>query len=230
MVRKAITRFTATRALGALVLPVAGLSFAAASASGSFASAAPAASCSACGHNLIQNPGAEAGKGSKEDTKVPVPDWTAVGNFTAASYHWTESDITTHTPGPKAHGKNYFYGGPEGKKATTGTQLITVPAAGISSGKVRYKLSGWLGGYSSQRDNAVLTASFETASGKVLSTATIGPVTPGQRKDVSELVHRATSGKVPAHTKRVSVVLTMTRHDASDNDGMADNLSLVFTG
>jgi hypothetical protein len=34
-----------------------------------------ASSCPACGHNLIENPGAEAGKGAGSDVRVKVPHW-----------------------------------------------------------------------------------------------------------------------------------------------------------
>ena len=46
-------------------------------------------SCPACGHNLILDPGAEAGPGSNEDTVVKVPDWQQTGGFTAAQYAWS---------------------------------------------------------------------------------------------------------------------------------------------
>jgi hypothetical protein len=190
-------------------------------------SSAHRSSCSVCGHNLIKNPGAEAGKGSITDSKVVVPHWKAHGNFTAAAYRWTSGDISKSTPGPKHRGKNYFYGGPAGPRHATGTQLISL--AHVGGGKVHFKLSGWLGGFSSQRDNAKLTARFENAKGTVLSSASIGPVTPKQRKNVSELLRRSTSGRVPAGTTQVSVTLTLTRRDVSDDDGMADKLSLKLS-
>jgi hypothetical protein len=187
-----------------------------------------AVACSACGHNLILNPGAEAGLGTANDAVVPVPDWKGTGGFTAAQYAWSGGDVSSSSPGSTGRGKNYFYGGPAAAKST-GTQLISVPAADVSSGKVGYNLSAWLGGYSSQGDDAALNVTFENATGVALSTLSLGPVTEAQRAGKSEFLYRHKSGLVPAATTTISVVLVMTRSSGSDNDGLADNLSLVLT-
>jgi hypothetical protein len=220
-------RWAAPVTMLASALALGAVSLAGASIAGAQADARPT-TCASCGHNLIKNGGAEAGKGAVADVKVKVPDWTQTKKFTVVRYTWSSGDLTKHSVGPGNRGKNYFYGGPD-NHVSTGSQVVPVAAGGVSSGTVTFKLSGWLGGYSSQTDNAVLTARFEKANGAALSTATIGPVTEGQRKDVSELLRRSTTGKVPAGTRQVVVTLTMTRHSGTDNDGMADDLSLVFT-
>ncbi len=184
--------------------------------------------CPACGHNLILNPGAEAGVGTNEDTVVKVPDWKPAGGFTAAQYAWSGGDITATTPGPKNRGKNYFYGGPDALRST-GTQTMMVAAGGISAGKVTFTLSGWLGGFSSQGDNAQMYMTFENTTGTALGKVSLGPVTEGQRSGNSELLLRHVSGQVPAATRQVVVKLVMSRTSGSDNDGMADNLLLVFS-
>jgi hypothetical protein len=214
--------------LSAVVVSVAGTSLAAASGTSAHSEAAPAIHCAACGHNLIKNGGAEAGKGANADVKVKVPDWTPTKHFTAARYTWTGGDLSPTSPGAPHRGKNYFYGGPESTRSS-GSQTVTVAGSGVSTGKVTFKLSGWLGGYSDQSDRATLTASFERANGTVLSAASIGPVSVGARHDISKLLHRSTTGKVPAGTRKIALTLVMSRGSGSDNDGMADNLSLVFT-
>lgn len=192
------------------------------------AGSAPAVGpCHACGRNLIANPGAEAGKGTASDTVVKVPDWKPTGAFTAAQYAWG-ADLSTTTPGPTNRGKNYFYGGPSAL-LSTGAQVITVGTGGISSGRVSYVLSAWLGGYSDQPDNARLIVTFESSAGMALKTTTIGPVTVAQRHDVSGLFFRRGTGKVPAGTQKIKVELVMTLLEGGDNDGLADNLSLVFS-
>jgi hypothetical protein len=205
----------------------AGVAAAASGLAAANASQAASNPCPACGHNLIANPGAEKGKGADSDTKVKVPNWKQAGSFTAVLYTWPGGDISPTSPGPKHRGKNYFYGGPDAAKST-GTQLIKVAAKGISGGKARYTLSGWLGGYDGQDDYAVLTATFENARGHKLGTAKIGPVTEAQRKGVSELLLRSRSGAVPAGTRLVQIKLVMIREQGSDDDGLADNLSLDF--
>jgi hypothetical protein len=190
-----------------------------------------APSCPSCGHNLILNAGADQGKGTSSDSVVKVPHWTGTHGFTAATYAWGSSggDLSPKSPGPKNRGANYFYGGPA-SAVSTGTQVISVAAAGIKTGKVHYTLAGWLGGYSSQNDYAVLDVTFENAKGKAIAkTYGIGPVTEAQRGGVSKLLFRQRTGVVPSGTREVKVELIMTREAGSDNDGLADSLSLVFT-
>lgn len=194
------------------------------------ASASPAASnpCPSCGHNLIVNPGAETGKGADGDLKVKTPGWKQTSNFTEVLYTWSSGDVSPTSKGPKQRGKNYFCGGPDNAKST-GTQTIKITAKGVGSGKVHYALSGWFGGFSSQTDNATLLVTFENGAGKAVGTAQVGPVTASQRKDVSEMLQRTASGVVPSSTRSVLLKLVMKRDSGSDNDGIADNLSLVFT-
>ena len=152
---------------------------------------APAA-CTSCGANLIVNPGAESAPGADADSVVRVPGWRTKGSFTAAQYAWSDGDVSASSPGPKARGKNYFYGGPGGR-LSSGAQAISVRASGIATGKVSFTLSGWLGGYADQGDNATLYLTWEDAAGHGLAvtrqtvagfakglsvSAQIGPVTP----------------------------------------------------
>jgi hypothetical protein len=174
------------------------------------------------------NPGADAGPGTNSDSVVKVPDWKGTGGFTAAQYAWSGGDVSPATPGPKNRGKNYFYGGPDAA-TSIGTQVIAVPAGAVSSGKVHFVLSGWLGGYSSQGDNAALTVAFLNSNGSALAAGKIGPVTETQRNGNSELLYRHLTGVVPAATTEASIQLVISRTDGSDNDGMADNLGLVFS-
>ena len=191
-----------------------------------FASAAQgvARGCPVCGRNLIANPGAESGKGTADDGVVPVPGWKGKGGFTAAQYAWSGGDVNATSPGPSGRGKNYFYGGPA-SAVSTGTQTVTL------SGAAGHKatLSGWIGGYDSQGDSARLTVTFLGSSGQSLGTLVIGPVTQAQRAGASELLLKTAAATVPAGTASATVVLKMVRAAGSDNDGMADNLSLVLS-
>ena len=193
------------------------------------ASAQPAAKspCPSCGHNLILNSRRGARTGAGSDVKVRTPDWKQTGGFTATQYAWTSGDVSATTPGPKHRGKNYFYGGPASARST-GTQVRTVTAGGIRSGKVRYLLSGWLGGFDGQGDHTTLVLTFERADGTVIGSVRLGPVTEAQRKGVSELLFRSVRGKVPSATRKLKIELIMVRASGSDNDGLADNLSLVL--
>ena len=188
---------------------------------------AGAAGCPVCGRNLIANPSAEAGAGSSADTVVPVPDWKGTGGFTAALYSWGGGDVSSSTPGPPEEGKpgnlNYFYGGPAAA-VSTGTQAVPVAGAdGLTA-----TLSGWLGGYATQLDDAKVTASFVDTSGHVLGSVNIGPVTETDRKGVSGMFFRTASAPIPPGTVSATVVIEIVRNAGSDNDGLADDLSLVI--
>jgi hypothetical protein len=194
------------------------------------AGVAVAPACPSCGHNLIINPGADGAKGTSSDSVVKVPHWKGTHGFTAATYFWGHSggDLLPSSAGPKNRGANYFYGGPA-SAVSTGTQEIAVAAGGVATGKVHYTLAGWLGGYSSQGDHAELYVTFQNSKGKTIAISAIGPVTEAQRRGVSKLLLRFRSGAVPAGTRELKVELVLTRDAGSDNDGLADSLSLVFT-
>jgi hypothetical protein len=194
------------------------------------AGAALAASGAKLGVNLIVNPGADAALGSPDDSqKMTPPGWTTTGCLTAVQYGASGGFPSKTSPGPKNRGKNMFQGGP-GCPLSTATQDIDVSAlaAVIDGGHAGYALSAYLGGFSSQADNAAVTIDFKSATGHSLGKATIGPVTPAARAEVSGLLARTHNGTVPAGTRSVRVTITATRIDGSYNDGSADSLSLVF--
>ncbi len=183
------------------------------------------------GGNLIVNGNAEQGQCAADSSTVisPITGWTPTGNITPIQYAASNGDLNATTPGPGDAGKCYFWGGPS-NPASSMTQKISVAsfATQIDSKTVMYDLSAWLGGYADQNDNAVLSIQFLDTTGKVLGTAQVGPVMAADRNDTSELLPRATSGAVPASTRAIQVTLTMTRTDGSDNDGLADDLSLLL--
>ncbi len=181
------------------------------------------------GKNLIVDPGAEQAKtaGHGYDDIVKIPGWTTAHGFTADAYTDSGGDLTPTTPGPKSRGKNYFYGGP-GQNRSTAVQAIKLTAfvADIVKGKVTYTLSAWLGGISGQGDNAALSVTFVDTKGKVLSSRTVrGPKSPS----TTGLYSKHASGVVPVTAADVKLQFTMTRLAGGDNDGLADNLSLVLS-
>ena len=181
------------------------------------------------GVNLIVNPGAESGLGSAGGNDIEVvPGWVTTSSFTVVQYGAGGFPDST-SPGPTDRGANFFAGGPGGG-ATTATQVIneTVDAVPIDAGHVTFTLSGWLGGFQGQDDNASLTATFLSASQASLGSATIGPVTSSDRNATTGMVFETTSSAIPLDTRFISVELSMQRTDGSYNDGYADNLSLVL--
>ncbi|HET8840726.1 MAG TPA: hypothetical protein VFN35_04625 [Ktedonobacteraceae bacterium] len=188
--------------------------------------------------NLIFNGDAESGPGASDDTSIePVPGWARQGSSDVIQYAATSgSYLAVSDPGPSNRGKNYFFGGEEdtskfGDNTTTSlTQVIDLSpvATVLAQANLQFTLSAWLGGYSGQNDNAQLTIQFLSANGESLAKTSIGPVMAVERNNTNSLVQKSIDGKVPAGAAKISVVLTLTKTDGSDNDGSADNLSLVF--
>lgn len=185
--------------------------------------------------NLIVNPGAENGT-ADPDGGTPVtsiPGWTiGGGEFDVIQYQADDGNYPSAAdPGPTDRGKNFFCGGPSDDVSTT-TQTIDVSkdTLKIATGSVGFVLSGWLGGFADQDDNAVLSIQFEDATGTALGKAQVGPVMAADRDNATGFVFRTTNGKVPRGTSKIVMTLTMTRVSGSANDGYADNLSLTLQG
>lgn len=181
--------------------------------------------------NLIINGDAESDAGSATGGIIgPVTGFTTVGNFTVTKYGASSGFPLVTDPGPFDRGLNFFSGGPS-NAASSAQQLINVAsiASSIDLGSTRYQLSGFLGGFSSQGDHAVLTASFLDDQNAPLGFAAIGPVTNIDRNNATGLLERNTDGFVPVGTRSIEIALALTRAAGSFNDGYADNLSLKLT-
>lgn len=186
--------------------------------------------------NLIVNGNAEAGPGGDDTTVAAAPGWTTTGNFTVVDYALGEAFfgpgqiLGPTSPGPPDRGANFFSGGPPDSPISTASQTIDLtPYQGLLSAGAGFTLSGWLGGFDVQDDNAALTATFKDGTGAILGTTTIGPVLGADRGGTTSLVCRAAGGAVPAGARSVVVELVMTRAAGAYNDGYADDLSLVLT-
>ena len=198
-----------------------------------FAFAAPAASfATTLGSNLIVNGNAEADIGSNDGGQIAaVTGFASTGQFTVVQYGASGGFPQPADPGPTDRGNNFFAGGPT-SALSTGSQILQVGDAStaIDSGTVGYDLSAWLGGFSTQDDNAVLTLAFLDNDAAQLGTASLGPVTEPDRGGNTGLLFRDLMGLVPAGTRSIDVTLTLTRDEGSYDDGYADNLSLVLSG
>lgn len=181
--------------------------------------------------NLIKNGGAELGGAVTSTSSVipRIPGWAKTGNFTTVRYGapggFPDAAISQKING----GKNFFAGGPANPNSRA-TQLVSVvgQSASIDKGKVTATLSGYLGGYSSQRDSLTVIATFLDGAGKTLGSVRIGPVSPAQRKNETTLLLRSARASVPAKTRKLAIHVNAVRTDGSYNDGYADNLSLTL--
>ena len=182
--------------------------------------------------NLIVNGGAEAGPGGDGNSVIAPPGWTTSGNFTVVDYVLGGPlgfpGLTS--PGPLDRGANFFSGGPPNASSSAWQAIgLTGYAGQIDHGTVAYVLTGWLGGYDGQDDNATLTVTFQDVNGVSLGAATLAPVLAADRGNVSGFVDRVQEGTIPVGTRSVLVQLVMTRAGGGGvfNDGYADNLSFV---
>jgi uncharacterized protein (TIGR03437 family) len=178
--------------------------------------------------NIIVNGNADAPTGSSSDFPLDIPGWVRSANFSVVQYA-AGADLKPADPGPSDRGAAYFFGGPQNAQSTA-TQDIDVSAAAatIDTSKVTFNFTGWLGGYNSQNDSLSVKAEFRDWSGKALGSATIGPVMAADRSSLTSLLQRTQTGGVPAGTRYIRVAITAVRTDGSDNDALADSLSLTL--
>jgi hypothetical protein len=198
--------------------------------------AAPAQAVLPAG-NLVANPGAEDDVGSTDAScggDLDVTGWEPeTGSFSAIQYG-TGAFPSTAESAEIGGGTNLFTGGCPTPSVSTGEQTMVVTGAApeIDAGGVAATLSGYLGGFSSQDDQAKVEASFLDAGGTDLGNPgvdlTIGPVTAADRGGLTDMLLRSASGEVPVGTRSILTRITLTRFSGSSNDGYADNLSLTL--
>lgn len=172
------------------------------------------------GNNLLVNGDAENG----------TTGWSAIADnalFSAVDYgpNWVQPT----QPGPAERGSSLFVGG-SGWSYAAGTQTIDLSAyaGAITSGQVGFSLTGWLGGWAAQGDNAIFQASFLDHSGNELGSVALGPLSPADRNEISGLFYQEALGLLPSGTTQVRFILDMERQGGGDNDGYADNLSFAL--
>jgi len=167
------------------------------------------------GSNLIVNGDAE--------TDVAT-SWLAFDGYARPqAVDYGSNWVLPTQPGPANRGKRMFAG--DGAR-TAGYQLLDL--AGTLTQPLSFKLSGWLGGWASQGDNALLYVSFLDGSDSEIGHAALGPVTPADRGNATGLFYREVSNWLPVGTSRLMFSLSMERLGGGDNDGYADNLAFVL--
>ncbi|MEY9859279.1 hypothetical protein ABH935_004907 [Catenulispora sp. GAS73] len=179
----------------------------------------------------IVNPGAETGScQSSIGTGTPAQGWTLKNKPQQVCYG-ASGGFPTAAEGPQptgVGGKAFFDGGSTATASMSQTVSVSGQASRIASGTLPYSLSAWIGGYSTQGDNAGLVATFLNASGTSLGTATLAPVTAAQRGNQTELVEETATGTVPVGTSSVTFTVNYTRQAGTGDDGYVDNIAMSF--
>jgi hypothetical protein len=184
------------------------------------------ASAFSYGVNLILNGNAEAGGNSSVGNSVPVPNWVTSSAFTVIPYNAAGGYPTSGGPGPADRAVQFFGGGNAATSTATQEIDLAANAADINQGNVTFELSGYFGGFSSDNDNARLSATFFNGATS-LSIVTVGHATAKDRANATGLILRRGSGIVPQNATRVVITQTMTRLNGNSNDGYADSLSFI---
>jgi hypothetical protein len=105
---------------------------------------------------------------------------------------------------------------------------LSALAADVDGGAIGYRLSGWLGGYSDQNDRAEVAVELFDASGAVMVTETLPPVTAAERDDATGMISRTRFGMVPPFVRSARVTVNFIRASGG-NDGYVDNLTFLLT-
>jgi hypothetical protein len=176
---------------------------------------APAHAAATLGQNLIVNGDAEAG----------TAGWTGFDGYdTFQSVDYGNNWVKPTQPGPADRGLKMFAG-----VGAQSAGFQTLALGDLGTQPLQYELSGWLGGWLEQQDNALLYVSFLDITGHEIGFAAIGPVMPGDRDNQTGLFYRESAGLLPAGVSQVMFSLSVERLSGGDSDGYADNLSFVLT-
>jgi hypothetical protein len=178
----------------------------------------------------IANPGAETGSCGSSGSGHPAQNWTLTsGTPQQICYGSPTYPTTAQGPQPPASpGLALFDGGNGASSSMTQTVDVSSQAPRIATGTLPYSFSAWVGGYSSQNDQAGLVATFLDASGAALGTATLNPVTAAQRGNATKLILETATGTVPTGTTSVKVTVNYTRYAGTDDDGYVDDIGMTF--
>jgi hypothetical protein len=190
--------------------------------------------------NLLANGGFEAGVGAGLYTRTSsIPGWqrpaAQASGMRVARYgippHYIFPTLID-SPRYRTGGLNLLWGGysaPSGG-VTSAFQTVDVSgsASAIEAGRAKATLSAYLGGASVFGDTMTVTATFLGGAGAKLGTLRIGPVSAADRHDLTTLLRRAGSVRVPPRTRRIRVTLTALDADKSYSSAFADNVKLTL--
>jgi hypothetical protein len=179
--------------------------------------------------NLIKNGDAERGPAAASfgETRQRPIGWTDEdGEMWIRTYQGSDMSDAPN----RGSGENFFHGGDGGADSRISQEIdLPVNPSSVDAGEIYYRISGLLGGWQDQTDEAELLVEFLDGGGDLVDTVSIGPVTPADRGDVTDFRYREQWGRVP-ESARVARVELVSRYfeGASNVDGRADELSLTL--
>jgi hypothetical protein len=179
--------------------------------------------------NLILNPGAEIVVG-----EIGLANWSLLEELPLPRlfFYDDEGGAPSPTgPGPEDRGIQLFAGGDNGTSGMS--QTVAVDPAwqqAVNEGRVKFRLTAFLGGTLDQADNATVRLTFVDDDTQTLGQISLPPVTPLERDNKTGLFPVEVADYVPARTVRMFVDVIFNHvEDDGFNDGYADNLELVLS-
>jgi len=170
---------------------------------------------------LVVNGGAEQG----------TVGWTgSLTWYTHGSGGYPQSVIVDENglTGATFDGGTRLFTGTGGSSTASQTIDLSPSAAAIDNGHVTALTSAYVGGYTTQRDNATVSYEFFDASDSPVASAVFGPVMPADRGNIAGFVPFAQAVPLPVGTRSAVITITTQRFVAPANDGYVDNVSLVL--
>ena len=187
--------------------------------------------------NLLAGGGAEAGYCTHDwNAATTIPGWTvSLGSPQVMCY---PARPFPH-PGGGRPGRGFFSGGPYGDATMTQTTSLRRAARWIDTGSVRFRLSGWLGGWRAEPGYVRVTLSFRSGTGKRLGQVVrLRTVTEAERGGQTSFRGRSATGTVPAGTRSAQVTVAFLDSSTppggepepmGPSGGLLDNLALTVS-
>jgi len=223
-------------ALATLLAPVVLATAPAGAAASMLAPGGPPGGAPGASGNLLADGDAGAGYCTHDwNAASTVPGWTVTrGSPNVMCYP------ARRFPHPRgAAGPGFFSGGPYGDSAMTQTASLRGAARRIDGGPVRFRLSGWLGGWRALPGYVRVTLTFRGRSGQQLGgLVRLRTVTAAERGRRTLLRGRSVTGTVPAGTRSAQVTVAFLDSSTPPGGepepsgpagGLADNLALTVS-
>jgi hypothetical protein len=102
--------------------------------------------------------------------------------------------------------------------------------AAIDAGCVEVDFFAMLGGWTNQGDYAIARFEVYDRFGNRTSQTDLGPVTPAQRGNVTQLLARSARIALPSGSRRIRVEFVSARATGTNNDGYLDDIRVVLLG
>ncbi|CAF0956427.1 unnamed protein product [Adineta steineri] len=182
--------------------------------------------------NWVVNGDAETGPCETGEGDTPPTSWEYNGTITQIYYNTSASKQMSTDPGPSDRRNCFFYGQDSAMTSMWQTIHMTdlIDPSLIDNQIVWFNLSAWIGGCTTEDDNAEILMIFIDEFNLEMNNNNIelGPVLAADRDYITQLLFRQVTGLVPIGARSCKVIVTITRLVGTHADGDIDNIALFF--